>query len=275
MNPNPTQSEGQEHNPDGLTPEQYEAPEWRLLAANEVLQLGDEWLLQGKWIAGASVGKTVVDANCQALTYRRRITPPPANKAGETGTEGSCLICGHAGPFAVRSMGAGVCAECRHGAQSYADTKRDLDNAQQWIDSEPDWKEKYNANYAELEAQVAGKDADYGALVWAINRVLYIDKKQGGVISTASDEELAEVADEIKADPDKFKSGTYLQIAEQTHAIINLRQCLASASGQALLDRLAKLEADNASMRKELELIEEIEEERISAAEAHRNSQGL
>jgi hypothetical protein len=74
---------------------------------------------------------------------------------------GSCLICGHLRSYAVwhaTTPDAGVCLECREAATLYPETKRDLENAQQWLDSEPEWKAEFMERYrkaceARAEAQ--------------------------------------------------------------------------------------------------------------------------
>lgn len=65
-----------EHNPDNLTPEQYGAPEWRLLRKGEILSPGDQYrddsIGRDFW-TDSITGFTVV---AQAETYRRRVSPP-------------------------------------------------------------------------------------------------------------------------------------------------------------------------------------------------------
>lgn len=70
-----------EHNPDGLTPEQYGAPEWRLLREGEIIQTGDEyWQGPSKnpWeivsVTGGLHGWRCDDY----CTFRRRVAPAPA-----------------------------------------------------------------------------------------------------------------------------------------------------------------------------------------------------
>lgn len=66
----------EEHNPDGLTPEQYGAPEWRLLSLNDELIDGDEADASGNgtdWQPhGIAHGATVAQFNL--CTYRRRVS---------------------------------------------------------------------------------------------------------------------------------------------------------------------------------------------------------
>lgn len=90
MNPTPSQPERPEHNPDGLTPEQYGAPEYELLAHEEVVQRSKmdgsafckdlvECWYRGQWGAGFFGGHL-------GLTYRRRVatrTPAPEAVEGE------------------------------------------------------------------------------------------------------------------------------------------------------------------------------------------------
>lgn len=62
----------------------------------------------------------------------------------------SCLVCGNRKPFGVWHAShpeIGVCVECREAAQLYPETKRDLENAEQWIDSDPEWKAKFIGLY--------------------------------------------------------------------------------------------------------------------------------
>lgn len=66
-----------EHNPDRLTPEQYGAPEWRLLKKGERTTQDDEWFdpKLERWFLAQWRG--LVPAPCD--TYRRRrVTADPA-----------------------------------------------------------------------------------------------------------------------------------------------------------------------------------------------------
>jgi hypothetical protein len=82
MNPN-----SEEHNPDGLTPEQYGAPEWRLLNKGEVeenkrtrhcfYEAIQKWEHDG-WNASGWTGDSL------AYTYRRRVSPAPGGEKPTT-----------------------------------------------------------------------------------------------------------------------------------------------------------------------------------------------
>lgn len=81
MNPTPSQPERPEHNPDGLTPEQYGAPEWRLLLITEYVTEGDEYSPAGCpkiWSKTSRVGAQV---DHQTYTYRRRVATRTAPEA--------------------------------------------------------------------------------------------------------------------------------------------------------------------------------------------------
>jgi len=66
-----TQDQPGEHNPDGLSPADYGAPEWRLLKLREKSQVGDEWWDRGRWAKAHWIG--LIPATLD--TYRRRVTP--------------------------------------------------------------------------------------------------------------------------------------------------------------------------------------------------------
>lgn len=60
-----------DHNPDGLTSEQYGAPEWRLLKKNESVSAGDQFRASGRrWV---SLGQDCGTAILPPRTYRRRV----------------------------------------------------------------------------------------------------------------------------------------------------------------------------------------------------------
>jgi hypothetical protein len=67
-----------ERNPEQMTPEQYGAPEWRLLRAGEAQQSGDEWYCyqvgEVEWtpVRWHMFGHPQLDG----ITYRRRATEP-------------------------------------------------------------------------------------------------------------------------------------------------------------------------------------------------------
>lgn len=71
-----------EHNPDNLTPEQYGAPEWRLLREGEIPDIGDEQDVGASGTNWTSVdGFYATRVEDLVLTYRRRVarTKPPCD----------------------------------------------------------------------------------------------------------------------------------------------------------------------------------------------------
>jgi hypothetical protein len=73
----PVAPEAQEHNPDGLTPEQYGAPEFRLLRVGEIPNEGDEMDLGYSGTGWRVLDESYVGPITDSFvcTYRRRISP--------------------------------------------------------------------------------------------------------------------------------------------------------------------------------------------------------
>lgn len=74
MSTEPENPPAPEHNPDGLTPEQYGAPEWRLLRSGEMVLDGDECYRINEKEWRAAINATGYGVKYRAGTYRRRVT---------------------------------------------------------------------------------------------------------------------------------------------------------------------------------------------------------
>ena len=56
----------------------------------------------------------------------------------------------------------------------------ELAEAQQWIDSEPDWKDKYNANYKKLETELEQTKAKLDSAIMALKDIRQNQPAQEG-----------------------------------------------------------------------------------------------
>lgn len=74
---------GKEHNPDGLTPEQYDSKHYRMLRIGESVDYGDQWwdYREKNWLIVHNPNFQV-DEKCAG--FRRRTTPPTQSQEGET-----------------------------------------------------------------------------------------------------------------------------------------------------------------------------------------------
>lgn len=123
--PTPPPNE-EEHNPDGLTPEQYGAPAYRLLRPDEKVEDGDDYWAGREW---QEAGWRKLPKDC---TYRRRVSPAPSEPANSVKTDGQGVGGNHLRIAELearcRELGQQLAA-CEKAAQ---EDKADLD----WIENE-------------------------------------------------------------------------------------------------------------------------------------------
>ncbi len=103
MNQTQDQPSGErEHNPDNLTPEQYGAPEWRLLRSDEIPQIGDEWnsVIQEAWQEQRECDMDGRTAAEWSFSHRRRVTPAvPAPEPNHAGCDNPITVTTHPSPI--------------------------------------------------------------------------------------------------------------------------------------------------------------------------------
>lgn len=129
-----------EHNPDGLTPEQYGAPEWRLLRKGERQQSGDEWTQDFDVVWYPILPEMQGCCIFSTITYRRRVTPDPTPEQDLKGGDEPCPQCAQPAEAITssdsRAVGRNAPVAVQSGDQGQATEQRE-----KWIpDTDPDGK---------------------------------------------------------------------------------------------------------------------------------------